>query len=60
MSQSFIRRFSPESAEPMEWLVLVGDDGAIEHLVRMCVPDEKYVRRLLRIAEEVPILIGRP
>lgn len=61
MSQRcFVRKFTPAQSEPFEWLVLVGIDGALEYRVRMCVPDEGFVRRMLRIAEDTPILIGRP
>lgn len=59
-NRPFTRKFAPSQTQPYEWLVLVGDECAIEHTVRMPVPDEIFVRRLLRIAEEVPILIGRP
>ena len=60
MARSFVRRFTPSQAEPTMWLVLVGDDSATEHWVRMLVPDEMFVRRKHRIPEDVPILIGRP
>ena len=54
------RKFTPTRITHYEWLVLVGNDGATEHRVSMSVPDESFVRRLLRIPEEIPILIGRP
>lgn len=59
-NRPFTRRFTPSQVQPFEWLVLVGNECALEHTVRMAVPDESFVRRLLRIPEEVPILIGRP
>jgi hypothetical protein len=58
--KQFTRRFTPSNHEPMLWLVLVGDDGAIEHWERMCVPDESFVRRKHLIPQDVPVLIGRP
>jgi hypothetical protein len=54
------RRFTPANASHFEWLVLVGDECAEEHTVRIPVPDEAFVRRLLRIPESTPVLIGRP
>lgn len=59
-NRPFTRKFTPSQTQPFEWLVLVGDECALEHLIRMSVPDESFVRRLLRIPDEVPILIGRP
>ncbi len=47
-------------AEPFEWFVLVGHNCERQYWLRMRVPDEGYVRRLLGIPQGVPILIGRP
>lgn len=58
--RNFVRRFTPSRIEHFEWLVYEGYDCAREHRVSMSVPDENYVRRLLRIPDNVPILIGRP
>lgn len=52
------RKFTPTRINHPEWLVLVGNDGTVEHHVQMAVPDETFVRRLLNIRKEVPILIG--
>lgn len=56
----FTRRFTPSRIQTFEWLVLVGDDGGTEHRVMMQVPNENFVRRLLNIPKDTPILVGRP
>lgn len=60
MAKNFTRRFTPTMAEPFEWFVLVGHNCERQYWLRMRVPDEGYVRRLLGIPQGVPILIGRP
>lgn len=58
--QPFTRRSNPGRPATSEWLVLIGTECAEERMVSWPTPDETYVRRLLRIPEDTPILIGRP
>lgn len=60
MAATFTRRNTPAAPETFEWLVLVGETACTEHYVRCQVPDERRVRKLLQIAQDTPILIGRP
>ncbi len=57
---AYTRHVTLSMSAPLRWLVLVGVDCAIEHEVYLRVPDEAIVRRILRIPDDVPILIGRP
>lgn len=59
MAKSFTRRMTPGAAEPTEWLVIVGDACTVCY-VRCHVPSEERVRVMLKIAKDIPILIGRP
>ena len=45
------RQFTPERINHPEWLLMVVHDGASDHHVSMSVPDESFVRRLLRFPE---------
>lgn len=59
MARKFTRRFTPKCASPFRWLVLIGNE-CVEQEIYLLVPDEKVVRHLLKIPENVPIVIGRP
>lgn len=58
-NRPFTRRMTPVTAEPMEWLVIIGDDCSRMEWVKCFIPDETYVRRLLGIPPNIPILVGR-
>ncbi len=60
MTHQFTRKFTPSSTQVCTWLVLIGEDCALEREVVMSVPDESFVRRLLGLPKNIPILIGRP
>jgi len=52
-----VRRCTPSHARKDIWLVLVGHD-CVEHEVECLLPDENFIRRLLRLGPDVPILVG--
>lgn len=56
---SFTRRFSTPRPERFSWLVVAYEDASVTCIVEAATPCESYVRRLLGLPDEVPILIGR-
>ena len=56
----FTRRFTPARATGYRWFVIVGNDCERTEEVWAPVPDETYIRALLRVPADVPMLIGRP
>jgi hypothetical protein len=40
------------------WLIIAHEDASLEVIIEASTPSEEYVRRLLRLAAEVPIIIG--
>jgi len=58
--RSFTRRFTPARATSYCWFVIIGDTCERTEEVWATVPDETFIRKLLRIPSDVPMLICRP
>lgn len=57
--RQFVRKMTPSQARPFTWLVYIGNDCSRVEWVTCPIPDEDFVRRLLHLPANVPMLIGR-
>ncbi len=60
MSKRTTLKVSFPRPQTSTWLVFVGKNADTEYYVETQLPDEDYIRRMLRIPPYVPILVGRP